>query len=111
MWSDTVTRYRLVDGQVEAKTYSGVHYEHQMESRDSVRGGAAEGLGRLFILGDADIRVGDKVAPGQALQLPWGQLLPGLTPGLTVIDYVKPWYLSGNVHHTEAGRGKGPEGR
>lgn len=111
MWSDTVTRYRLKNGKVETQTYNFAHYEWEMENADSARGGAAECVGRLFLLGPQDIQAGDRVAPGKARNLPWSQLLPGKVRGLMVVDYVKQWDLDGFVHHTEAGRRRGPESR
>lgn len=111
MWSQTVTRYRLTGGKVEVKTFHNCHYEYEMEEIEDARGRRREGLARLFIIGDGDVSVGDRVAEGGPLALPWEQLLPGLVPGLCQIDHVKKWVLGGTVHHTEAGRSHGPEGR
>lgn len=72
------------------------------------RTGSSEANGFLLVVpGDAGIRVGDKVVPGEGPEVAtddqWRNLIPTKVEGCVVVRQVDLKYRNGAVAHTEAG--------
>lgn len=99
LFDETVTVYR--NGERLVVTSCRYTWEHrEEESEEGVRHKSAC---RLFVPGeDYFPRVGDKIFPGIGPEN-GENLLPGLTPGVAQLAWVRPYRLFGELHHVEAG--------
>ena len=60
---------------------------------------------KLFVSGeDYFPKIGDRVLPGVGPEtVDWETFLPVTVAGLCQIQWVRPYYLGGELHHVEAG--------
>lgn len=101
----TVTVYRLSDGQVQRQVWQDCFYRYEDALTEGELGPR---LQRRFLLirpGAADIRPGDRVFDGVGPEKPdWDSFLPVSVPGLSQAQYVIAHKWQDEVCHTEAGR-------
>lgn len=104
----TVTVYRLRDGQVERCVLEGCSYTWQEAEIEDELGYRRE-TRFLLILPGAEQRIflGDRIlsgiGPEVAAEL-WPEFVPVTVPTLAEAAYVKPVWLEGRIVHWEAGR-------
>lgn len=111
-------RYRLCDRTVTVYHREGpdqitrtVHPRAFLDSQKVVnvnKTGAAESNGFLLVIpGDAGVRVGDKVVPGEgpevATDAQWRDLVPTKVAGCVVVRQVDEKWYRGELVHVEAG--------
>ena len=94
MWSDTVTIYRETGGKVERIVVPSCRFEPEMEISQNILGDGRRVKCFLAVPGGVALRPGDRVIGGEGPDLP-----PADTVRLTT---VRPRYLHGSLHHTEA---------
>lgn len=105
MWSDTVTIYRKIAGEVERTIVHDCCFEVKMEEGADILGARHSSGGFLAVPAEVSVQVGDRVIRGEGEDAAWEQLDPVRTPGLMEVRTVQPCYLHGALHHIEA-RGK-----
>ena len=94
MWSDTVTIYRENDGKMERIIANGCRIEMKMEISDNILGGGRKKKCFLALPAETAVYPGDRVVAGAG-----PEEVPEDAVRLTV---VRPCYLHGALHHTEA---------
>lgn len=104
----TVTVYHPQGDEINRQVAENCHYTWQDVRTDGPEGTRMERK-CLLILPGTDLRIfpGDRVLPGTGPEITpdrWPTFLPVTVPGLSQVDYVKPWYVAGRLCHTEAGR-------
>lgn len=105
--AQTVTLYRLCDGQVLRQVLPRVFYQWQQRSAVTQFGEQEDRLFILIVPGAVTLLPGDRIYDGEGPALTqdqWQGFLPVHVPGLSQIAYVKPCYWEGRLCHTEAGR-------
>lgn len=104
----TVTVYRMADGQVSRKVYDGAYLQMQTQAQWDAQGRQGERKFLLILPGEGvKLSPGDRVYDGIGPQITaeqWSRFIPALVDGLGQIGYVKPYYWQGILSHTEAGR-------
>ena len=94
MWSDTVTIYREIDGKVERIIVCNCRFEPEMELSCNIQGDGRQVKCFLAVPAGVELRPGDRVCAGEG---------PGLPPlDAVCLTTVRPRYLHGARHHTEA---------
>lgn len=94
MWSDVVTIYREDSGKVERHVANNCCFEMKMELSEDLLGNGQKEKCFLAAPAGVKIRPGDLVVAG---------IGPNDAPeNAARIRVVKPWYLHGRLHHTQA---------
>lgn len=108
VFRQTVTVYRLQDGQVRRLVTRRGHLQMQQELTKDRDGCRQE---RKFMLvwpgDDGELFPGDRVYAGEGPEVTgaqWEDFIPVNVPGLLEIRYVKPYYWRDVLCLTEAGR-------
>lgn len=108
LFEQTVTVYRMADGQVSRKEYGGAYLQMQTQAQWDAQGREWERKFLLILPGeDVVLAPGDRVYDGIGPQITaeqWSRFIPALVDGLGQIRYVKPYFGQGFLSHTEAGR-------
>ena len=94
MWSDTMTIYREIDGKVERTIVRNCRFEPEMELTSNILGDGRQEKCFLAVPAGVELRPGDRVAAGEGPDLP--------STDAVRLTTVRPRYLHGSLHHTEA---------
>ena len=101
----TVAVYRKEKGKVSRQVVERCFYRYWEERSETPEGVRAERKCLLIAPGVIDIDTGDRVYDGIGpVEVEWDGFVPAAVPGLSQIDWVRPWFVHGKLHHTEAGR-------
>jgi len=104
----TVTVYRLRDGQVQRQVLENCGYSWQNTEVDDELGCRRETKCLLILPGEEQtIFPGDRVFDGVGPAVTaarWAEFVPVLVPTLAEVAYVMPVRLGGQICHWEAGR-------
>lgn len=102
----TVTVYRQEETGVKRQVLEGCYYHWHTQEHPSDVGLRQDTKFLLILPGDKfSLAIGDRIYDGIGPEnVDWDSFLPVLVPGLSQVEYVKPWYLGGRLCHTEAGR-------
>lgn len=107
LFSQTVTVYRLQDGQVLRQEIENCHMYMQTFLQPHVHGSRLRKDFTLIIPGNrADLQPGDLVYHGIGPVITgegWQDFVPAAVPHLAQAEYVQPVYFNGQVHHIQAG--------
>ena len=99
--AQTVTLYRLQDGQVQRKVLQDCFYRYEDVLQED------RFLRKCLLIrpGAEGFRPGDRVVEGIGPeQVDWNTFIPVNVPGLSELAYATPWYWEGEYSHWEAGR-------
>lgn len=104
----TVTVYRMADGQVSRREYGSAYLQMQTQAQWDAQGREEKRKFLLILPGEAvSLSPGDRVYDGIGPEVTaeqWSRFIPALVEGLGQIQYVKPYFWQGVLCHTEAGR-------
>ena len=95
MWSDAVTIYRKTDGRLERTVCNNCRFEVKVENEPNILGDGRKYRCFLAVPAGVSVQPGDWVAYGVG-----GEDVP---QDAMALEYVKPCWLHGQLHHTEAG--------
>jgi len=101
LFDGVVTVYRPNHRQV----VTDCHYRWEQQQAESPEGLRRKTVCRLYVTGKGYFpQIGDRIYPGEGPeQINWEMFLPVNVEGLSQIDWVRPCYLFGELHHVEAG--------
>ena len=104
--NQTVTVYRMGDGEVLRQVIDGCHYAYEDRVKQEIPGGTPVRKFLLIVPGSIQrVFLGDRVVPGVGPKdVDWKTFLPINVPGLGIVAYVKTCRWGGDICHTEAGR-------
>jgi hypothetical protein len=105
----TVTVYRLTDGDVQRQVLEGCFYRWEDGLQEDAAGVHHSRRFLLIQPGDTQrVQPGDRIFPGVGPEVDagaWARFIPALVPGLGEAAYAVPRFFGGELVHTEAGRG------
>ena len=101
-----VTVYRMERGKLQRYVAENCYYVWQDQQVQDVNGTHVERKFLLIMPGeDQRVFAGDRIYDGVGPKdVDWPRFLPELVPGLSQVEYVRPWYWGGGICHVEAGR-------
>lgn len=102
----TVTVYRLRDGEVERTVVENAWLDMRTEQETDVSGKQHSVKLSLILPGRTALFPGDRVYAGVGPEVTagqWQSFVPVLVPGLGELQYVRPCFWEGQQCHVEAG--------
>lgn len=101
----TVTVYRKERTKVARQVVEGCFYRAWEEQTETPEGVRTVRRCLLIAPGTVDIDTGDRVYDGIGpVSVDWDAFVPAAVEGLSQIGWIRPWFVHGKLHHTEAGR-------
>ena len=103
----TVTVYRMQDGQVHRQVIPNCSFSVQEEQQTGLMG--AQILRRFLLIvpgASQQVFVGDRIMGGigpLVTAAQWADFIPSCVDGLVQVGYAQPFYQDGVMCHTEAG--------
>lgn len=103
----TVTVYRRMGNKVLRQVLENAFYSYQDRYVGQAPDSRMERLFTLILPGNYPLQVGDRIYDGVGPELDpaeWAGFIPACVPGLSQVQYVKPFFWEGKICHLEAGR-------
>ena len=106
--NQTVTCYRLIDGQVQRQVLKNCYYHYRDEKIETDTG--SRWVRKFLLIQPGEKQMvfpGDRILAGEGPEVTaeqWATFLPVNVPALGQVAYATPWYWAGRISHTEAGR-------